>query len=409
MFDVTKIKKDFPILKRKIHGKPLVYLDNAATTQKPQEVLDAIVNYYKNHNANIHRGIHTLAEEATVLYEEARRKITKFLKAKSEKEVIFTKNSTEAINLVAYSFGRANLKKGDEIIISEAEHHSNLIPWQMIAKERKAKIKYAKINSDGYLDLDYFQSILTKKTKIVSIVHISNVLGIINPVEKIAALAKRVGAKVLIDGSQSAPRMPIDVASLGCDFFVATGHKMLGPTGVGVLWGREELLEEMPPFLGGGDMIKEVYFSYFTTNDLPYKFEAGTPNIAGAIGLGAAVDYLERLGMKNVFEHERKLTEYALNCLGSLRDLTIYGPKNAKNRVGVVAFNLKGVHAHDLAQILDEEGIAVRSGYHCAMPFHREKLKVAASTRASFYIYNDESDIDKLVKGIEKAKRVFRI
>lgn len=394
-------------MKRKIRGRPLVYLDNAATTQKPRSVIDAIVDYYTNHNANIHRGIHTLAEEATVLYEEGRSKIAKFLKAKDKKEIIFVRNATEAINLVAYSFGRANLCGCDEVIVSESEHHSNLIPWQMVAKEKGAKLKFIRIDDEGYIDIDHFQSIITKKTKIVSIVHISNVLGIINPIQKISAITHSVGAKVLVDGSQSAPRMPIDVKALGCDFFVVTGHKMLGPTGIGVLWGKEEILEEMPPFLGGGDMIRDVYFDRFTTNGLPYKFEAGTPNIAGAVGLGAAVDYLDQIGMKNVFAHEKELTDYALSRLSSLIDLSIYGPKNAKEKLGVVAFNLKGVHAHDLAQVLDQEGIAVRSGYHCAMPLHREKLKIPASVRASFYIYNDKEDIEKLVEGIEKARKIF--
>lgn len=409
MFSVAKIKKDFPILKRKIKGKPLVYLDNAATTQKPQVVIDALVDYYSNHNANIHRGIHTLAEEATALYEEARRKIAKFLGAKSEEEIIFVRNSTEAINLVAYSWGRKNLKEGDQIIISEAEHHSNLIPWQIIAKEKGAVLKFVRLNEEGYLDLSNLRNLLTKKTKMVSITHISNVLGIINPVEEIARLAHTVGAKIMIDGSQSAPRMPIDVKRLGCDFFAITGHKMLGPTGIGVLWGRQELLEEMPPFLGGGDMIREVYFDHFAPNDLPHKFEAGTPNIAGAIGLGAAVDYLTGLGMENVFKHEKRLTEYTLSNLSHLSNLTIYGPKNAEKKIGVVAFNLEGIHAHDLAQLLDEEGIAIRSGHHCAMPFHRERLHISASARASFYIYNDRDDIDKLVEGIKKAEKIFKL
>jgi cysteine desulfurase/selenocysteine lyase len=407
MFDTKKIKKDFPILKRKIHGKPLVYLDNAATTQKPQSVIDAEVNYYKYHNANVHRGIHTLAEEATTLYEKARVKLAKFIGAKNEKEIIFVKNSTEAINLVAYSWGRSNLNAGDEVIVSEAEHHSNLVPWQIIAQEKRAKLKFAPLENDGRLSLDKLSHLLTNKTKIISLTHISNVLGVINPIGKVATLAHKRGALLLVDGSQSAPRMPIDVALLGCDFFVLTGHKMLGPTGIGVLWGRQAILKDMPPFLGGGEMIKEVYFDHFTVNDLPYKFEAGTPNIAGAIGLGAAVDYLTKLGMENVFTHERKLTEYAIDKLSAVANLTIYGPKDSQEKVGVVAFNLKGIHAHDLAQSLDAYAIAIRSGHHCAMPLHRNRLHIPASARISFCVYNDKNDIDILVEAINKAKKLF--
>lgn len=407
MINVLAIRQDFPILKRQINGKRLVYLDNAATTQKPYQVIEAIVDYYKNHNANIHRGIHTLAEEATSMYEGARGKVAKFIGAKLPSEVIFVRNSTEAINLVAYSWGLTNLKKGDEIILTETEHHSNLVPWQIIARKTGAVLKFIRTDNEGYLDLGHFQSLLTRRSKIVAVVHISNVLGVINPVEKIAKIAKKMGVKVLVDGSQSLPRMPIDVSSLGCDFFAATGHKMMGPTGIGILWGRKEVLEDMPPFLGGGDMIREVYFDHFVANDLPHKFEAGTPNIAGAIGLAAAVDYLTSIGMENVFEHEKRLTNYALGHLSKLSRLSIYGPKDAEKKIGVVAFNLEGIHAHDLAQLLNEEGIAIRSGHHCAMPLHREKLHVSASARASFYIYNDKDDVDQLVKGIKKAQKIF--
>lgn len=407
MLDVIKIRKDFPILERKINGKPLIYLDNAATTQKPQAVIDTIVNYYSYHNANIHRGIHTLAQEATTQYEEARKKIAKFIGAASEKEIIFVRNSTEAINLIAYSYSRNNIVKGDVIILTEAEHHSNLVPWQIIAREKGALLKFIRIDDEGYLDLKHFRSLLSKKTKIVSIVHISNVLGIINPVKEIADLSHRVGAKVLVDGSQSAPRIPINLADLNCDFFTLTGHKMAGPTGIGVLWGREEILTQMPPFLGGGDMIKKVTFDDFIPNDLPYKFEAGTPNIAGAIGLGRAVDYLNKIGMQNVYDYERKLTEYALSNLSHISNLTIYGPKNAENKIGVIAFNLKGIHPHDLAQILDEDGIAIRSGFHCAMPLHKDRLGINASARISFFIYNTFEEINQLIKSLEKAKRIF--
>ncbi len=407
MIDLIKIRADFPILKRKINGHPLVYFDNAATTQKPKEVIDSVVDYYSLHNANIHRGIHTLAEEATTLYEEARKKIKEFINAESEKEIIFVKNSTEAINLVAYSWGRSKLYEGDEVILSESEHHSNLIPWQILAREKKIVIKYVKTNKEGDLDLEQLKKFLNERTKLVAIVHISNVLGVINPVEEIVRLAKSVGAKVLIDGSQSAPRMPIDVRKLGCDFFAFTGHKMLGPTGIGVLWGKEKILEEMPPFFGGGDMIREVYLDHFIPNDLPYKFEAGTPNIAGAIGLGAAVDYLGKIGMENIFQHEKELVEYALDKLSNLEGLKIYGPKNSERKTGILAFNLENVPAHDLAQILDGEGIAIRSGFHCAMPLHTS-LHIPASARASFYIYNTKEEIDKLIQGIKKAKKVFK-
>lgn len=407
MLNVSQIRKDFPILKRKINGKPLIYLDNAATTQKPQAVIDAIVDYYTNHNANIHRGIHTLAEEATGLYESARKKIADFFGAKSEKEIIFVRNSTEAINLVAYSYARSNLTKGDEIILTQSEHHSNLVPWQMIAKEKGAILRFIRTKENGFLDLTHFQKLLSPKTKIVSIVHISNVLGIINPVEEIADMSHQFGAKVLVDGSQSAPRMPINLQNLKCDFFAVTGHKMAGPTGIGILWGREEILAKMPPFLGGGDMIKKVSFERFIPNDLPYKFEAGTPNIADTIGFGAAIDYLDKLGMENIFEHEKKLTDYALKCLNSISGLIIYGPKFSQKKVGVIAFNIKGIHPHDLAQILDADGIAIRSGFHCAMPYHREILHTTASARISFYIYNTLEEIDLLVKSLERAKKIF--
>lgn len=408
MFDVSKIRQDFPILKRKINGKPLVYLDNAATTQKPQAVIDALVDYYSNHNANIHRGIHTLAEEATAMYEKAREKIAKFIGAQSTQEIVFVRNATEAINLIAYSWGRAFLKKGDEIILSESEHHSNLIPWQLVAKEKGVKLRFIPINEDGYLDLDEYKKLLSKKTKFVSVVHISNVLGTINPVKEIGDMAHEAGALFVIDGAQSVPRMPIKVEDLECDFLAVSAHKMLGPTGIGFLYGKKHLLEKMPPFLGGGDMIREVYLDHSLWNGLPYKFEAGTPNIEGAIGLGAAVDYLSALGMENVFEHEKMLTSYALRCLSNLGYLSIYGPKSTKNKTGVVSFTIKGIHPHDVAQVLDKEGIAIRSGFHCAMPLH-QKLKIPATCRASFYIYNTKEEIDKLVEGLDKAIKLFKV
>ncbi len=407
MFDVSKIREDFPILKRLIHGKPLVYLDNAATTQKPKQVIDALIDYYSYHNANIHRGIHTLAEEATAMHEEARGKIAKFIGAKSAKEIIFVRNSTEGINLVAYSWGRTFLQAGDEIILSESEHHSNIVPWQILAKEKGIKLLFISLTDEGFLDLNYLKKILTKKVKLVSLVHISNVLGTINPVSEIGKMVHEVGAKLFVDAAQSVPRMPVDIQDLDCDFLVASGHKMLGPTGIGFLYGKEELLDFMPPFLGGGDMIREVYLDHSEWNELPWKFEAGTPNIADAVGLGAAIDYLNSLGMENIFEHEKMLTDYALNCLSNIRDLRIYGPKTSKNKTGVISFSIKGIHPHDVAQILDEEGIAIRSGFHCAMPLH-QKLKLPATCRASFYIYNTKEEINKLVIGIEKAMKVFK-
>lgn len=408
MLDVSKIREDFPILKRLIHGKPLVYLDNAATTQKPQVVIDALVDYYSNHNANIHRGIHALAEEATQMYEGAREKIAKFIGAKSTKEIIFVRNTTEAINLVAYSWGRANLSAGDEIILSESEHHSNLVPWQLLAKERGVKLSFVPVDSTGQLDLEYFKKILTPRVKLASFVHISNVLGTINPIKELAKLAHSVGALILADAAQSVPRMPINVKDLDCDFLVASGHKMLGPTGIGFLYARQEILEAMPPFLGGGDMIREVYLDHSEWNELPFKFEAGTPNIAGAVGLAAAVDYLSLLGMDNIFVHEKTLTGYALEKLSSLPEVTIYGPKTVENRTGVISFTVSGIHPHDVAQILDEEAVAIRSGFHCAMPLHR-KLEIPATCRASFYIYNTQEDIDKLISGIQKAIKTFKI
>ncbi|MBI3955462.1 cysteine desulfurase [Candidatus Gottesmanbacteria bacterium] len=407
MFDPYTIKTDFPILKRKINGKPLVYLDNAATTQKPQTVIDSLVDYYTNHNANIHRGIHTLAEEATAMHEEARGKIAKFIGAKSPKEIVFVRNSTEAINLVAYSWGRNFLKKGDAIILSESEHHSNIVPWQILAKEKKIKLYFIPVKDDGKLDLDYFKKILTPKVKLVSLVHISNVLGTINPVEEISKLAHEVGALFLVDAAQSVPRMPVDVQKLDCDFMAVSGHKMLGPTGIGFLYAKEEILNEMPPFLGGGDMIREVYLDHSGWNELPFKFEAGTPNIADAIALGTAVDYLEKIGMENIFLHEKKLTEYALSRMSKLSYISIYGPKTTENKTGVISFSVKGIHPHDVAQLLDRKAIAIRSGFHCAMPLH-QKLQMPSTCRASFYIYNTTEDIDRLVEGLENTVKIFQ-
>jgi cysteine desulfurase/selenocysteine lyase len=403
----TPYRADFPILDREVRpGVPLVYLDSAATSQKPRVVIDAMNDYYRRSNANVHRGIHQLAEEATALYEGARQKIAHFIHAASTKEVIFTRNTTEAINLVAYSWGRANIRAGDGIVLTEMEHHSNLVPWQILAAERGAKIHIIPVTNGGELDLSPLDGILAQKPKLVCFTHMSNVLGTINPVQEIAAKAHAAGALVLVDGAQSVPHLPVDVQALGMDFFAFSGHKMCGPTGIGVLWGRQAILDEMPPFLGGGDMIKRVYLREFKPNDLPHKFEAGTPAIAEAIGLGAAVDYLTALGMSNVRRHEVELTGYALDRLSGVKGIRIYGPRQAEERGGAIAFNVGEIHAHDLASILDREGIAIRAGHHCAMPLH-QKLGAAATARASFYVYNDTSEIDRLADVLDTARRWF--
>ncbi len=394
------LRKDFPILGRKVNGKSLVYLDNAATSQKPFNVIDAISRYYKVYNANVHRGIHSLSEEATVEYERAHSKSASLINSGFE-EIIFTKNTTESINLLAYSLG-LRLEKGDEILLSEMEHHSNLVPWQQIAKSRKATVKYVRVTTDGLLDMDDLNSKLGKNTRIVSIAHVSNVLGTINPVRKIGKLVHDAGALFVVDAAQSVPHMPVDVKSIGCDFLAFSAHKMLGPTGIGVLYGKKGLLQEMPPFLYGGDMIREVSFEDSRFNDLPWKFEAGTPNIAGAVGFGAAIDYLRKVGMENIFDHEKNLAAYALKLLSDAK-VEVYGPKY---RAGVVAFNLPGIHAHDVAAILDQEGIAVRGGHHCAMPLMK-KLNINGSVRASFYLYNTKEEVEALASNLSKVREVF--
>lgn len=408
MLDLNKIRDDFPILKRKINGKPLVYLDNAATTQEPKQVINVLVDYYQNHNANIHRGIHTLAEEATSMHEEVREKIARFIGAKSKEEIIFVRNTSEAINLVAYSWGRNFLKKGDEVILTEEEHHSNIVPWQLIAGEKKIKLKFIPVTKDGLLDINVFKKLLSQKTKLVSLIHISNVLGTINPVEEVIKLTKQKNPKilVLIDGAQAVPHMKVNMVKLACDFYAFSGHKMLGPTGIGVLYGRKEILNQMPPFIAGGDMIREVYLDHSVWNDLPYKFEAGTPNIAGAIALGVAADYLKKLGLDNIFKHEQDLTDYALAKLTKIGQLTVYGPQTTRNKTGIISFTIKDIHPHDVAQILDSFGIAIRSGFHCAMPLH-QKLKIPATCRVSFYLYNTREDVDKLVFAIKKTIAMF--
>jgi len=410
-FDVDRVRKDFPILDRLVHGdRPLVYLDNAATSQKPQQVLDALTDYYERHNANVHRGIHTLAEEATALYEGARDKVAAFVGAPSRDEIVFTKNSTEGLNLVANVLAVAGSPygagPGDEIVITEMEHHSNLIPWQLLAQRTGATLRWFGITDEGRLDLSNIDDLITERTKVVSAVHVSNILGTLNPVEELARRAHAVGALMVVDASQSVPQMPVDVAALGADFVAFTSHKMCGPTGIGVLWGRHELLEELPPFLGGGEMIEMVSMESSTYAAVPHKYEAGTPMIAQAVGLGAAVDYLSELGMDNVAAHERDVTAYALEQLSAVEGLTIIGPSTPVDRGGAVSFLLGDIHPHDIGQVLDEQGIAVRVGHHCARPVCT-RFGVPATTRASFYVYSTRDEVDALVRGLDLVARYF--
>jgi cysteine desulfurase / selenocysteine lyase len=408
---VMKIEKnnhrdDFPTLGREVRpGVQVVYLDSAATSQKPYAVIQAMDDYYKNHNANIHRGIHVLAEEATLAYETARKKIAKFIGAAHTREVIFTRNTTESINLVANTWGRKNLKRGDLVILTELEHHSNLVPWHMLAEEKGLRLEFIPITKDGLLDLDAYAQLLNQEPRLVSFAHMSNVLGTISPAKEIIAAAHRAGALTLVDAAQSVPHFSVNVQDLDADFLAFSAHKMAGPTGIGCLYGKETILNAMPPFLGGGDMIKKVHLRSFTANDIPYKFEAGTPAIAEAIGFGAAVDYLTNIGMDEIASHERQLTMYALESLDEQKNIKILGP-SLEHRGGVIAFTMKDVHPHDIAQILDSEGVAVRAGHHCAMPLH-EGMKIPASTRASFYLYNTTEDIDKFVKALNKVETIF--
>lgn len=405
MLDVRRVREDFPILGRSVHGKPLVYLDNAATSQKPRAVVDALVHYYETSNANIHRGIHTLAEEATQQYEEARAKVAKFIGAPAS-SIAFVRNTTEAINLVSRSWGAANLKTGDEIVVTVAEHHSNLIPWHLIAAETGAVVRAIPITDDGILDLDAAQRLINPHTRIVAVAQMSNVLGTIHPVRELANLAHAVGAKILVDGAQSVPHLPVDVTDLDCDFLAFSSHKMLGPTGVGVLYGKPGLLEEMGPMLGGGGMIREVTVDHSTYLEPPERFEAGTPNIADVIAFGTAIDYLNAVGMNQIREHEIAVTGYALEVLSSIEDLCIYGPRDLAQRGGVVSFNLGEIHPHDVSTIVDEEGVAIRAGHHCCQPL-MHRLGVAATVRASFYLYNLESEVDTLARSLHTVKEIF--
>ncbi|MFL2777440.1 MAG: cysteine desulfurase [Dehalococcoidia bacterium] len=409
MFDVEKIRLDFPILAKEIFGNPLVYLDNAATSQKPRQVIDALVDYYENFNANVHRGVHTLSMEATDKYEDAREKVSSFINSESSDSVIWTRNASESLNLVAYSWGENNINEGDEILLTPMEHHSNLVPWQELARRKNADIKFIPMLENGTLDMDRVDDLITEKTALVSAVHMSNALGTINPVRELGVKAHRMGAKILVDGAQSVPHMPTDVQELNCDFLVFSGHKMLGPTGIGALYVKKEILESMEPFLTGGEMVLEVSYEEASWADLPMKFEAGTPNIADSIGLGSAVDYLNVLGMENVREHEKDLTTYALNRFknADLEGLDLFGPDDPDIRGGVFSFNTPDVHPHDLGTFLDRIGIAVRTGHHCAMPLVRS-LGVAATARASFYLYNTKKEVDILVDGVTEALRYFR-
>lgn len=404
--NVSKIREDFPVLKRQVNGKPLIYFDNAATSQKPEFVIETMNKYYREYNANIHRGIHKLAEEATLAHEEARERIAKFINAKHTEEIVFTRNATEAINLVAYTWGRANIGKGDKIVLTIMEHHSNIVPWQMLAQEKGANIEYVKIDHEGVLRLDEVHKLIDEKTKLVCVAQASNVLGTINPVKEIGKVAHSHGAMFLVDAAQSVPHMPVDVRDVGSDFYAFSGHKMLGPTGIGVLHGKSEHLRSMPPFLSGGEMIREVHTTGASWKDIPFKYEAGTPNIVGPIGLGAAVEYLNKIGMENVHAYERDITKYAMARMGEVKDLALYGPRDIAQRLGVLSFNLGDIHAHDLASILDEEGIAIRSGHHCAQPL-MEFLNVPAMSRASFYIYNTREEVDVFINALEKARKLF--
>ena len=406
MLDVNTIRNEFPIFQRETKpGTPLVYLDSTATSQKPLAVIEAMDNYYRRSNANIHRGVHTLAEEATGMYEQARVKIARFISAPSAHQIIYTRNTTESINLVAYSWARANLKAGDLVILTEMEHHSNLVPWHILQAERGIELDFIPVTENGLLDLDAYKILLGRGPKLISFTHMSNVLGTINPAAEIIRLAHEAGAVTLVDAAQSVPHLNVDVQALDADFLAFSAHKMCGPTGIGILYGKTELLEAMPPFLGGGDMIKEVKLRSYRPNTLPYKFEAGTPAIAEAVGFGAAVDYLSSLGMDAIAAHEHEITEYALERLEEVPGVKLFGP-SADQKGGVAAFTLDGVHPHDVAQILDQDGIAVRAGHHCAQPLH-EKFGLPATSRASFYLYNTKEEVDLLINGLYKVKELF--
>ena len=403
-FDVARIREDFPILKQTVNGKPLVYLDNAATSQKPQAVLDALVRYYSTENANVHRGVHTLSQMATDDYEAARSKVQRFINAEDEREIIFVRGTTEAINLVAQTFGRQNIKEGDEIVISAMEHHSNIVPWQILCEEAGAKLRVIPMNDAGELLLDEYEKLLNQRTKLVSIAHVSNALGTINPAKQMVEIAHAQGVPVLLDGAQAVPHSAVDVRDLDCDFYAFSGHKVYGPTGIGILYGKAERLEAMPPYQGGGEMIKSVTFEKTIYNVIPHKFEAGTPNIAGSIGLGAAIDYVTDLGLDRISAYERSLLEYGTELLSSLSNVRVIG--TAKEKSAILSFVMDGVHPHDIGTILDAEGVAIRTGHHCAQPV-MERFGVSATARASLAFYNTKEEIDALIKGIDRVVEVF--
>ena len=403
-FNVNKVRDDFPILKQWINGHPLVYLDNGATSQKPQSVIDAIVNYYTTTNSNVHRGVHTMSQQATDGYEGARSKVRQFINAGEDREIIFTRNTTEGINLVAHSYGRQNIGPGDDIIVSNMEHHSNIVPWQMLCEEKGANLRVVPIDDSGELLMDEYEKMLSHRTKLVSITHVSNALGTILPAAEIVRMAHAHGAPVLLDGAQAVPHMPVDMKELDCDFYVFSGHKLFGPTGIGILYGKAEYLEAMPPFLGGGEMIKSVTFEKTIYNDLPYKFEGGTPDIAGAIGLGAAIDYVNNLGFDVITAHEEELLRYGTDALSSIAGLKIIG--TAPHTTGILSFIMDVAHPHDIGTILDEQGIAIRTGHHCAQPV-MQRFQIPATARASLAFYNTKGDIDALVKGIDRVLEVF--
>ncbi|MCL0044257.1 cysteine desulfurase [Dehalococcoidia bacterium] len=407
MLDPIIIRKDFPILSREVYGKPLVYLDNAATSQKPQQVIDALVECYHYYNSNVHRGVHALSMEATDHYEAARQKVANFIKASSSRDVVFVRNTTEAINLVANTWAIQNIGPGDKIVTTEMEHHSNLVPWQKVAAQTGATLDFIPVTQEGMLDLSSLEAIVNERTKLVALVHASNFLGTINSVKEIGQHAHRMGAHLLVDGAQSVPHLPVDVVDMDCDFLAFSGHKMMAPPGIGVLYVKPSVLEDMEPFLRGGEMVREVWYDRATWNDIPLRFEAGTPNFADAIALGAAVDYLQDIGMDNVRRHEIEITSYAINALQAVEELEILGPRDPQFRGGLVTFSTSDIHPHDLGTVLDREGVAIRTGHHCVMPMHR-KLNLAASARASFYIYNSNDEVDILVQSLKKALAYFR-
>jgi len=404
VFDVERVREDFPILKQKVHGKPLVYLDNAATSQKPVTVIEAEERFYREYNSNIHRGVHQLSERATKAYEDARVKIQHFLNAGEAREIVFVRGTTEAINLVAAAYGRKNVQAGDEILITAMEHHSNIVPWQILCEEKGARLRVAPVNDRGEMIFEEFEKLLNSRTRLVSVTHVSNVLGTINPVREIVEAAHRMNVPVLVDGAQAAPHLKVDVRELDCDLYAMSSHKIFGPTGIGVLYGKARLLEAMPPYQGGGDMISSVSFEKTIYNVIPYKFEAGTPNIAATIGLGAAIDYINQLGLDNVAAYEHELLEYATEALSGIPGVRMVG--TARQKASVISFVLDGIHAHDVGTVLDQEGIAVRTGHHCAQPL-MERFQVPATARASLAFYNTKEEVDRLVAGIEKVKHIF--